>query len=597
MVEDEAAAVNHFGITPSRSVLAILVVALVVVVFDTGLQVQVGDNLPVGRDAAEGTVDYLFAGHAVEQPPGVVQVDGVGIPYLFAVVRVGESRSLTAFYDRDGQTVGTGLRYDIAVGIRSPGSVGIVVVLAVPVHIEVPRRGVELVDGVEEGTTGGAVFGLLVDVVGRDVNLEFVLEEREALTQGDVVTLELVGLDDTVGRRISVREIGLCHFRTTAQRDGVVEVGTHAVEVADVVGVTGEVIGRIGRIVVLVAEGVHALAPAVGVHREPVFYRTRHLCTVYALYLGQLERSLESGAARYVDTQLTLFTFLGGNHQYTVRSGTTVQGGRVGSFQHRNRLDVVGVELREGVAALFRAVGHHRGTAAVHVHLTVYAVLHGHTVYNDKGRVVTQHGGITTQQDFRSTTGTTRVGRDDQTGALALQRVDEVGLFGTGQLVAAYGLGRVGKRLFLTGDTHGGNHYLVEQLGVVAHDDVDFIFPVDGLFHGLVTDVGELQFVAPGRNLDRVVAVDVGGGGYAGAGYFYGEADEGFARGVGHVTGYDSRAVGGLSGSGSTLVAFGLLLSGGSLRKHDVGVLYRIGYVGPFEHDVENFADGFILDV
>ena len=235
VVEDEAAAVDHFGITPSRGILARFVVALVVVVFDTSLQVEVGDNLPVGRDAAEGTVDYLFAGHAVEQPPGVVQVDGVGKPYLFAVIRVGECNGSTIFYYRYGHSIATYLRYNIAVWVGFPSRVGVVVVLAIPIHVEVTRRGVKLIDGVEKGTTGGAVFGLLVDVVGRDVNLEFVLEEGEALTQGDVVTLELVGLDDTVGRRISVREIGLGHFRTTAQRDGVVEVGTRAVEVADIV--------------------------------------------------------------------------------------------------------------------------------------------------------------------------------------------------------------------------------------------------------------------------------------------------------------------------------------------------------------------------
>ena len=81
-----------------------------------------------------------------------------------------------------------------------------------------------MVDGVEERTTGGTVFGLLVDVIGRNVNFEFVFEERETLTQRDVVTHELIGVDDTVGRGISVREIGLCHFRTSAQCNRVVEV-------------------------------------------------------------------------------------------------------------------------------------------------------------------------------------------------------------------------------------------------------------------------------------------------------------------------------------------------------------------------------------
>ena len=132
------------------------------------------------------------------------------------------------------------------------------------------------------------------------------------------MTLELVGLDNTVGRRISVGEIGLDYFRTATQRDGVVEVGTQFIEITDIVGITGQVIGRVGRVVVLVAQGVHALTPAVGVHREVVIYRARHLCTICILQFGQYERGLEGGTARYIDAQLALFTFLGGNHQYTV---------------------------------------------------------------------------------------------------------------------------------------------------------------------------------------------------------------------------------------------------------------------------------------
>ena len=54
----------------------------------------------------------------------------------------------------------------------------------------------------------------------------------------------LLVFDDTVGCGISIREIGLCHFRTSAQCDGVVEVGSYPVEVADVVSIVGEVIGE-----------------------------------------------------------------------------------------------------------------------------------------------------------------------------------------------------------------------------------------------------------------------------------------------------------------------------------------------------------------
>ena len=88
VVENEATPVDHFAVTPSGGVLPILVVAFVVIIFDTGLQIETVDDLPVGSDTTECAVNHFFAGHTVDQPPRVIEVDGIAIPYLFTIMFV-----------------------------------------------------------------------------------------------------------------------------------------------------------------------------------------------------------------------------------------------------------------------------------------------------------------------------------------------------------------------------------------------------------------------------------------------------------------------------------------------------------------------------
>ena len=175
-----------------------------------------------------------------------------------------------------------------------------------------------------------------------------------------------------------------------------------------------------------------------------------------------------------------------------------------------------------------------------------------------------------------------------------MQRVDEVGFFCTSELVASDGLRRVGKGFFFTSDTHSRDYDFVEQLRVVLHYYIDFILSVDGAFDSLVTDVRKFQFVASCRHFDRVVTIDIGCRRYTGSRNLYGEADECFAGGIGNVTGYNFR-VGTLSRC--TCAGDISLRRCGFFRQHDVGVLYRVRNVGPFEHDIEYFADRLILNV
>ena len=102
MVENKTTPVDHFGITPCGGVLSVFVVAFVVIVFDTSLQIEAVDDLPVGSNTTECAVNHFFAGHTVEQPPRVIEVDGIGEPNLFAIVGIGKGRCLARLYHRYG---------------------------------------------------------------------------------------------------------------------------------------------------------------------------------------------------------------------------------------------------------------------------------------------------------------------------------------------------------------------------------------------------------------------------------------------------------------------------------------------------------------
>lgn len=115
MVENKATPVDHFGITPCGGVLSVFVVAFVVIVFDTSLQIEAVDDLPVGSDTTECAINHFFAGHTVDQPPRVIEVDVASIPYLFTIVAVGKYRFFTRLYYRNGQPIGTSFGNDVIV--------------------------------------------------------------------------------------------------------------------------------------------------------------------------------------------------------------------------------------------------------------------------------------------------------------------------------------------------------------------------------------------------------------------------------------------------------------------------------------------------
>ena len=143
------------------------------------------------------------------------------------------------------------------------------------------------------------------------------------------------------------------------------------------------------------------------------------------LYFGSKQWCVEGNVRRYADGHLAFLTLLRGNHHHTIGSHRAIKRRSVGTFQHVDALDVVGVNHRQrvGTFAYTRI-----GNIAAAANLAARVVQHGHTVNNDKYRAVTQNRFVTTQDNFRCTTGTTGTGRNGNTRHLTLKCVGHVGV-------------------------------------------------------------------------------------------------------------------------------------------------------------------------
>ena len=98
----------------------------------------------------------------------------------------------------------------------------------------------------------------------------------------------------------------------------------------------------------------------------------------------------------------------------------------------------------------------------------------------------------------------------DQTGNTTGKRVSHIGLFGFGEFLTLDLAHFVTKGFTVAFDTHGGDDYLGENLGVFRHCHIECLA---GHFVGLggVSHVGELQFIAR-FGFDRKLTIHIGNG-------------------------------------------------------------------------------------
>ena len=117
--------------------------------------------------------------------------------------------------------------------------------------------------------------------------------------------------------------------------------------------------------------------------------------TVHLLYVVPLTQLAVEGECSVVLNApfgVARVGFLGGDKDHTVRCAATVEGCRCRTFEHRHRLDVIGVDRRNTVTEVITAFRSCRAEIGV---------IHRHSVHHVEGLVVTGHLGRTTQHDAR----------------------------------------------------------------------------------------------------------------------------------------------------------------------------------------------------
>ena len=357
---------------------------------------------------------------------------------------------------------------------------------AVEVEVLAPREEVGRDQRVRVDALVGHVLVLLVDVAGRGIQTQLVVQEVGGVAEGEVIAVVFVVGDDPVGIDCRSREIGLVAVRTARKRKGI-RVDVPRLE---------EVIGRVA-----VARGcIQPFAPAVDVRSAALPVESR---SVAVLELGLHERVQKLRIARKRHLQGPGFAFFRRDHDRAVRSLRTVEGGGCSARQHRHRLDVLGVQVGDGLG----------GSARVELRAASAAeVVHRNTV-DDVQRVRRLRNGlVAAQHDLRGTAHARRRGVDRHAGHLARQRIDEVGILDGRQVLGFDLLYVVGHGLLGSLDSQGRDDdrfdlrsgflkpYL--EIGSVGH----------GHGNGRVADETDFERPVGGRSRDlkRECSVDIG---------------------------------------------------------------------------------------
>ena len=168
----------------------------------------------------------------------------------------------------------------------------------------------------------------------------------------------------------------------------------------------------------------------------------RNSTSVFALYFGSKQGSVERNVRRKVDVQTTFLTFLCRNHNNTVSSHRAIKSGSVGTFKYVDAFNVIGVNQRKRVGAF----GHACISKAFAAHTSAPAcvVAHRNAVYHDKRRAITQNRLVTTQNNLRCATRTTCTRGDGDTRNLTFKRVGHVGVLHFHQVFCLHLLRGVG---------------------------------------------------------------------------------------------------------------------------------------------------------
>ena len=214
-------------------------------------------------------------------------------------------------------------------------------------------------------------------------------------------------------------------------------------------------------------------------------------------------------AAIIINGSLSLFAGAGGHEDHAVGGTCTVDGGRGGVLQDFDRLDVIGVEV-------------------------VDTSIDRHSIHNVE-RVGVVDGADTTDLDLGSGTGLARGLGDLDTGDLALDGIVDGRGADLVEGVAVDLRDGGGYDAFLL-DTVTDHDCLVEQLGVIFQDDLQFLLLRDRDRTGHVADAGHFQDSAR-RDAEGEFTIQAGGRAVAGSLLDHESADNRLAGCVQNNTG------------------------------------------------------------
>ncbi len=176
------------------------------------------------------------------------------------------------------------------------------------------------------------------------------------------------------------------------------------------------------------------------------------------MQLQKLERLIKHRVRRNVDRHfLGTGAALGGNQYHAITRPWAVESRRAGAFQDRDALDVVGVEVGDGVTVVHAVV-------AAHLAHVVERIDDRHAVHHKQRLVVVaQRGRPANHHAHRRTCAARRADRDAR--HFARQAIQHVFLGYAAEVFAVHLAHRVAQWALVALDAQGGYYDLLQVLG------------------------------------------------------------------------------------------------------------------------------------
>ena len=329
-----------------------------------------------------------------------------------------------------------------------------------------------------------------------------------------------------------------------------------------------EVVRRIA-----VARGrIQPLTPAVDVRAAPLPVQTR---AVAVLELRQHEGVQKLRVARERHLQGPGLSLFRRDHHRTVRRLGTVEGRGRSARQHRDRLDILRVQVGNRL----------RSTARIELRAASAAeVVHRNTVDDVQGVRRLRDGLVTAQHHLRGTAHARRRGVDGHTGHLARERIHEVGILDQRDVRGLDLLDIVREGLLLTLDAEGRHHDRLNLRGRFPERHRERGPRTDRHRGRLVAQIAHLEGLRGGRsgNLQREAPLGIGRNTQRGAANNHRGADNRLPLGIGHAARDRHRT---------------LFRGICTPEQQNIGSFDRIGDIRTADHLVEGFLQGFVLNV